>query len=203
MMTEEDTYRTLKQPSTGEFRERGSKFLAFAYPVEDERSFRQALEEIKGRYADASHHCYAYIFSPGNPVSKSNDAGEPANTAGKPILRQILSKELMNTGIIVVRYFGGKLLGVPGLINAYGNAALSAIENAGIITKVIENEYVLEVDYKFQNEAFRFLKIQQAGILLQLQEEKLRLVFSVRRSKASQMLNSSHDFHNFTVKLKA
>ena len=134
-----DTYKTIVDKSQGEFKDKGSKFIALAFEVNTEEEVKNILAEIKKEHYNAAHHCYAYILTPSKQIQKSNDDREPNNTAGKPILRAILSHNLTNTLVVVVRYFGGKLLGVPGLIQAYGEAAtLMAVRPRGRLYRFIE-----------------------------------------------------------------
>lgn len=128
-----DEYLTISKPSEGLFKDRGSKFLAFAYPVSSEDEIKEIQEHLRSEYHDARHHCYAYMLGKDKNVFRANDDGEPSSTAGKPILGQIKSYDLTNILIVVIRYFGGTKLGVSGLINAYKTAAEEALKNAKII----------------------------------------------------------------------
>ena len=130
-----DTYRTLKSPSEGIYKEKGSKFLAFAFPVNNEGDIKEKLEEIRKAYHDARHHCYAWVLGADKSRFRANDDGEPSNSAGKPILGKLQSHDLSQILIIVVRYFGGVKLGVGGLINAYRSAADDAIQNGTIVKR--------------------------------------------------------------------
>ena len=132
-MSTADKYLTIEKNSDGIFKDRGSKFLAFAYPVSSPEEIKIILAELRKKYHDARHHCYAYMLGAEKETYRSNDDGEPSSSAGKPILGQIQSNNLSNILIVVVRYFGGTLLGVGGLINAYRSAAADAIRNANII----------------------------------------------------------------------
>jgi uncharacterized YigZ family protein len=147
-MPEIDAYNTIKTPSTGEYREKGSKFLAYAFEIESEKEFKTHLDKLKKEHFKARHHCFALIIGAEGDFHRYNDDGEPSGTAGLPIFNQIRSFGLSNIAIIVVRYFGGTKLGVPGLINAYKSAANDALKNADIIEKYIEDEIVIE--YKFE-----------------------------------------------------
>ncbi len=131
-----DTFLTIKDISSGSYRESGSRFLSFAYPVGREEDIETILENIRKVYHDATHHCYAYILENDPPVFKAHDAGEPRHSAGDPILNQIRSAGVYNVLVVVIRYFGGTKLGIPGLTNAYKLAARSALENAVIIKAV-------------------------------------------------------------------
>lgn len=151
-------FRTIKEPSEGLFKDRGSKFNAFAFPVRNEAEIKEILDNLKKEYHDARHHCYAWRLGP-NPVTfRANDDGEPSSSAGKPILNQIEKADLINVLVVVIRYFGGTLLGVGGLINAYRTAAESAIRNSRIIRKKIQHHYTLRFEYARMNEVMTVMK---------------------------------------------
>ncbi len=143
-------YNTIKSNARAEFKDRGSSFFGYAFKIKTKAEFDNWLKKVKQKYPDATHHCWAYMLHPDKSESHSSDDGEPANSAGKPILRAIQSKELTQIGIVVVRYYGGVNLGIPGLINAYGNAANYAIEKATITHCDILEYY--EVKAQFGNE---------------------------------------------------
>ena len=134
----EDTYKILVEEGDGLYKEKGSKFIAKAFAVHSEEEVKARVAEFKKQYFDARHHCYAFIMNPDKSCYRSADDGEPSGPAGKPILNQILSKDVTNVCVVVVRYFGGIKLGVPGLINAYKTAAREALDNATIIEKTID-----------------------------------------------------------------
>ena len=154
----DDTYRTLAAPSEGLYKEKGSKFLAFAYPVHNLEEIKAHLEQLRKDYFDARHHCYAYILGPRKDAFRANDDGEPSGTGGRPIHGQLLSADLTDTLIVVVRYFGGILLGASGLANAYKTAARDAIDHATIIEKTIDARYRLLFEYVTMNDVMRILK---------------------------------------------
>jgi len=162
-----DTYQTLADPSYGEFKDRGSKFQAYAFPFDDENELAEHLKEIKKLHPKARHHCYAYRIGMDKTVYRANDDGEPSGTAGKPILGQLDSFEVTNTLIIVIRYFGGTLLGASGLINAYRNAAAEALKEADIIEKTIKDIYRLTFDYALMSDVMNSLKKLNFEILKQ------------------------------------
>ena len=140
----DDTYKILVGEGDGLYKDKGSKFIAKAFPVHSEDEVKARVAEFKKQYFDARHHCYAFIMNPDKSCYRSADDGEPSGTAGKPILNQILSKDVTNVCVVVVRYFGGIKLGVPGLIAAYKAAAKEALENATIIEKTIDEVYSVE-----------------------------------------------------------
>ena len=195
-----DTYKILQSPCEGVFKDRGSKFMAYAFPIFREDELKPILHQIKKEHFAAAHHCYAYVLGAGKEIEKANDDREPVNTAGKPILRSILSKDLTNTVVIVVRYFGGKLLGVSGLINAYGEAANDALNNGIIIEKIVCEQYQLSFEYEQENEAFRIIKHFGLKILQHHHTEKISLIFEVRKSQADQVIKAIKEKHFFEVK---
>jgi len=143
----DDTYKTIEKKSEGEFKDKGSKFISLAYPVSSEKEVKQILTEVRNAYSEASHHCYAYIIGHDKLKYHYSDDKERFGMAGKPIFHQIQLKDLTNTLVIVVRYFGGTILGIPGLINAYKRASLDALNNASYITKTIYDVYQANFDY--------------------------------------------------------
>lgn len=153
-----DEYKTIEKPSQGSFREKGSKFLAFAIPVSSEQEVKQQLNALRKQYYDATHHCYAYILGFDKSAYRLNDDGEPSGTAGRPIYGQLLSADLTNTLIVVVRYYGGTNLGVPGLIHAYKTAAQEALSNAMILTKIVKETYEIEYPYDEMNDVMKIIK---------------------------------------------
>lgn len=177
-----DSYRSILEPSTGEFKDRGSKFLAFAWPVESEEHFHAHLDNLKKEHPKARHHCYAYRLGMDLNLFRANDDGEPGGTAGKPILGQIDSFALTNTGIVVVRYFGGTLLGTSGLINAYRSSARAALETAVVIEKYIVQEIDLSCNYEQLSGVLNALNKFEHHILKQEYTDMgACLLFSVRK----------------------
>lgn len=160
-------YNTIAKPSYAEFKDRGSKFLGYAYPIETVEDFKKYLQELKKLHPKAVHHCFAYRIGTDGNNFRSSDDGEPSGTAGKPILGQIDSKEITNVAIIVVRYWGGTLLGVPGLINAYKTASALALQVVPIVQKQIEKKYDLHFDYTQLNNVMRILKQYNCTIISQ------------------------------------
>ena len=180
----EDTYHTIAAPAQGIYKEKGSKFLAFAYPVTTTDEVRAHLDRLRKEYFDARHHCYAYILGPSKDAYRLNDDGEPSGTGGRPIHGQLLSADLTDTLIVVVRYFGGILLGASGLANAYKAAARDAISHATILERTIDVTYHLQFPYTLLNDVMRILKEQ--GITSRNQQFELdcRLDISVRQSQS-------------------
>jgi uncharacterized YigZ family protein len=160
-------YFTIDKTSVAEFKDRGSKFIAYAYPVTTTDEFKQYLQALKKEHPKAVHHCFAYrIGTDGNNFRVSDD-GEPSGSAGRPILGQIDSKEMMNVAVVVVRYFGGTLLGVPGLINAYKTSASLALQVVPVVQKQIEVVYQLQFDYTQMNDVMMVLKQFACSIISQ------------------------------------
>ncbi|KWW30213.1 MAG: hypothetical protein AUK63_1074 [bacterium P3] len=154
----DDTYHTIAGPSEGLYKEKGSKFLSFAYPVVSQDEVKGHLDRLRKDYFDARHHCYAYILGPNKDAWRANDDGEPGGTGGRPIYGQLLSADLTDTLVVVVRYFGGILLGASGLANAYKAAARDAISHACIVERTIDVRYRLHFEYPLMNEVMRLLK---------------------------------------------
>ncbi len=153
-----DCYKSIAELSTGIFKDNGSKFLAFAYPVTSEEEVKPIIQQLKKEYFDARHHCYAYRIGHTGAIWRMNDDGEPSSTAGRPIYGQILSAELSDILVVVVRYFGGIKLGVPGLIRAYKSSTADAIANATIIDKIATEPFRIIFDYLQMNTVMKRLK---------------------------------------------
>lgn len=186
----DDTYKTIAGPSEGIYREKGSKFIALAFPVETEAMVKDKLAEIQKQYFDARHHCYSYILGPNKDAYRINDNGEPSGTAGRPIHGQLLSKDLTNILVIVVRYFGGTKLGVSGLINAYKTATKEALEAASIIEKTVDELYMIRFDYTEMNNVMQILKDSYISILSQDYNEGYQIQFKVRRREADRFVSA-------------
>lgn len=161
------TYTTITAPATAEFRDRGSKFLAYAYPLKSVEEVKSIIADLKKEHPKAVHHCYAYRMGIEGTVYRANDDGEPSGSAGRPILGQIDSAGLTNVLVVVVRYFGGTLLGVPGLINAYKTVTTDALAAIERVEKNIEFPVKLSFDYTIMNEVMTVLKQFEANIMKQ------------------------------------
>lgn len=188
-----DTFKSISGPSEGLYKEKGSKFLAFAYPVVSEEEVRTVLDRIRKEYYDARHHCYAYRLGLTGNVWRYNDDGEPSSTAGRPIYGQILSRELSDVLIVVVRYFGGTKLGVPGLIRAYKTAAADALDHARTVEKVASERYAVTFDYVAMDRVMRILKdigIQPSGYTA---EDACRMEMDVRLGDAERFRQRMED----------
>lgn len=183
----DDTYRTIAAPSEGLFSDRGSKFIAFLQPLNDETELRGVLAEIKAIHPKARHFCWAYRLSPDRQVFRVNDDGEPSGTAGRPILNTLLSHDLTNVILVVVRYFGGTLLGVPGLINAYKTAAAQAVSNATIEERTIDSVYELKFPHAAMNEVMRIVKDENIKITDTQYDENYALTLKFRQTAANRI----------------
>lgn len=197
-----DSYNSISKPSSGSYRDLGSKFLSFAYPVSDEEEVKELLESIKREYHDARHHCYAYRIGLDGELWRANDDGEPSSSAGRPILGQLLSYQLSDIVIFVVRYFGGTKLGIPGLIRAYRAAAKEAIESAQIVEKRVLKRVIFSFDYIAMEPVMRLLKSFELTFINQ--EYLLRPLFelSIRASQYDSLLNSLLEIEGVTIEKK-
>lgn len=193
MMLFTDTYFTITQNTTGEFKDKGSKFLGFAYPIKSEEEGKEILKLLKKEHSQANHHCWAMVLGAGKEFQKSTDDREPANTAGKPILRAILQKDITNVMVVVVRYFGGKLLGIPGLINAYHEAGVAALQNANIVEKQVIEQYQLEVAFNLHNQLYKVGKNNGMKVYTNDYLNPNSIIFEVRKMKADEVKKQLKD----------
>ncbi len=177
-----DTYLTLEASATAALRERSSKFLSFAWPVHDEEQIREHLEALRKEYYDATHHCYAWRLGPQGERFRANDDGEPSGTAGRPILGQMLSREVTDCLVVVVRYFGGTKLGVPGLIAAYKESAAAVLDAAQIVERTVDRRVEIEFSYLVMNDVMRVVKEEQPRIEKQEFDNLCRMRVAVRES---------------------
>ena len=198
-MNNDDTYRMLATRGEGLYKEKGSKFIAETFIVMNEDEAKAAIAGVKKQYFDARHHCYAYMIGPDKKVFRSSDDGEPSGTAGKPILNQILSKDVTNVCVVVTRYFGGIKLGTSGLINAYKTAARDALDNAQVVEKTINEFYSLEFEYPLMNEVMRIMKEEDLEQLNPRFELDCYLEFSTRKNGASRIFEKFNNL--FGVKI--
>jgi len=189
-------YHTIDRQASEEFKDRGSKFIAYAYPVADSEAFKKYLCELKKEHPKAVHHCFAYRIGITGDNFRVSDDGEPSGTAGKPILGQIDSRSLTNTAVIVVRYFGGTLLGVPGLINAYKTATALVLQTIPIIQKQVEQPYMIRFDYTQVNDVMQILKQGNCSVL----EQDLQLFSSIKagipNGRVDEVLHRLGDLRN-------
>jgi len=201
-MLPDDTYKTISAESKGSYKEKGSKFFAFIFPVISEDEVKEKLAMLRKEYHDARHHCYAYRLGFDKSAFRSNDDGEPSGTAGRPIYGQILSHDLTQILIVVIRYFGGIKLGVPGLINAYKTATTDALVKTRIITKTIHEEYQVQFDYTVMNSVMKVLKDEDAVIIRQEFENSCKLEFSIRKNSGNKISARLQKISNVSLTLQ-
>ncbi|HSJ69847.1 MAG TPA: YigZ family protein [Anditalea sp.] len=195
----DDTFLTLKEESEGLYKEKGSKFLAFAYPVNDEEEIKEKLEALRKKYYDARHHCYAYILGKEKENYRANDDGEPNHSAGDPILGQIRSNDLTNVLIVVIRYFGGTKLGVGGLITAYKTAAAEAIISNEIITEIVTKKIKFTFDYLDMNDVMRLIKEFELEIKGQNFDNSCSMTIKVREGNYDQVLYRLNEISSVNI----
>jgi uncharacterized YigZ family protein len=199
-MEDKGVYKTIAQLSSAEFKDRGSKFIAFAFPVETPDDFKQQLQVLKKEHPKAVHHCFAYRIGTDGNNFRSSDDGEPSGTAGKPILGQIDSKGITNVAIIVVRYWGGTLLGVPGLIHAYKTAAALALQVTPVVERQIEVNYSVEFDYTMMNEVMMILKQFNCNILSNEMQLFCVIKTGVPKNRLDEVVYRLNDLQNVVIK---
>jgi len=195
------SYLTIKEKSEGLYKEKGSKFIAYAYPVSNDPEVKEIVAGLKKEFHDARHHCYAFRLGADLSFFRTNDDGEPSGTAGKPILGQIQSFQLTNILIVVVRYFGGTKLGVGGLIQAYKESTKNALENSSIIEKNIENHYELIFSYEQLPEVMKTLKLLKAVITNQETDSNYRLFCTIPLINSPVLEEKLKRIPNFEMKL--
>lgn len=199
-MEEVYSYKTITKVSEGLYKEKGSKFIALLYPSSSPEQFNEIYARVKKEYHDARHHCYAYRFDPEKEQVRSSDDGEPSGTAGKPILNQLYSFELLNVTLIVVRYFGGTKLGVSGLIRAYKLAAIDAIHNNTVITKHLTNHLTLKFSYPLMNDVMRVIKEEKLKIIDQVLEMDCLVHIEIKKSAFDRVLNRLKKIRKLEIK---
>ncbi len=198
-MSEPDFYYTIQKTATAEHKEKGSRFLAFAFPVQNINEAKEKLQALKKEHPKANHHCFAYRIGLDRNNFRASDDGEPSGTAGKPILGQIDSKNVTDTMVIVVRYFGGTLLGVPGLITAYKTAASLVLQLIPVVQKPVLISYLLSFDYTLLNEVMMIVK--QYNCVIQQQEISMfcSLKLGIQQSNFQLVLNRLNDIRNIEI----
>ncbi len=184
----DDTYRTIASPVEGIYKDKGSKFIAYAYPLKDEARVKELVAGLKAQHPKARHHCWAWRLSPNRSVFRVNDDGEPSGTAGRPILNALLSADVTDVLVVVVRYFGGTLLGVPGLINAYRSATQEALSIADIVERTVNDVYEVSFDYPMMNEVMRIVKDEALVVLDQRFDMRCAVRMDVRQQQVEQVL---------------
>ncbi|MBT8255907.1 MAG: YigZ family protein [Bacteroidia bacterium] len=201
MNSEKDTYNTIRKPSTEVlFKDRGSKFYGYAYPVDSEEEIKESLDTLKKQHHAARHFCYAWYLGETYDRSRANDDGEPTNSAGMPILGQLQAFELTNVLVVVVRYFGGTKLGVGGLMKAYKQTAKTAIENSPIVKRTIDERLRLHFEYAQLNMAMRIIKEQELKIVHQKLEMDCEIIVAVRRKEVDRIFELLENTFKISVK---
>jgi len=195
-----DVYKTIEKESTGYFKDKGSKFYSYAYPLTNEEDVKEIISKLKKEHHSARHHCYAWRLGTEEIRTRANDDGEPSSTAGKPILGQLQSYEVTNILVVVVRYFGGTLLGVSGLINAYKNATIEALNNADIKTRLIENIFELTFEYEVLNTVMQVTKQENLNIVNTDFQENCKLTFTIRKTESLKVEAIFENIYGVTIK---
>jgi len=185
----EDTYLTLPSMSEGLYKDKGSKFYSFAFPVTAKEQIKSIVEDFRKKYHDARHVCYAYRIHPTMIETRANDDGEPSGTAGKPILGVLVSKDLVNVLVVVVRYFGGTLLGTSGLITAYREATLDAIDHNEIIEKKVEVSFTIYFGYLVMNDVMKIIKDENPTVLEQSFDNDCKMLLQIRVRDYDKIIN--------------
>ena len=201
-MPEKEFYFTIAKPAIAEFKDRGSKFIAYAYPVIGVSDFKMAIQNLKKENPKATHHCFAYRIGTDGNNFRASDDGEPSGTAGKPILGQIDSKQLTNIAVIVVRYFGGSLLGVPGLINAYKTATSLVLQVTPVIQKQVEVKYSIAFDYTRMNEVMVVLKQFNCTIIGQEMQLFCNISTGIPKNRLSDVLYRLNEIQNVKAEIE-
>lgn len=197
----DDFYRTIEKPAEGLFRDRNSKFLAFGFPVGTAGQVTDILTTLRKKYHDARHHCYAYRIGSQKGVFKFNDDGEPSGTAGKPIYNQIVANDLSDVLVVVVRYFGGTLLGTGGLINAYKSATAEMFLNASFVIKYISTCYLLEFPYDKMNAVMKLLKEEDLIPIEPVYGESCSLKVLIRKGRVGGFIQKSSVFKEINIQI--
>lgn len=194
-----DYFYTIDKSACEIFKDRGSRFIAYAYPLADAKSFKKYLQDLKKEHTKAVHHCFAYRLGLNTDNFRSSDDGEPGGVAGKQILAQIDSRQLTNISVIVVRYFGGSLLGVPGLINAYKTATALVLQTIPIVQKQVEHLYSIEVEYTRLHDIIHVLK--QANCKIHKQDNQLfsTVITGIPQSRLELVLSQLREFYNIQI----
>ena len=196
-----DSYKTIARAAETTYRQLSSKFLVYAYPVESEEEIKEYLDALRKRWYDATHHCYAWRLGPHGEQFRANDDGEPSSTAGKPILGQLLSQEITNCLVVVVRYFGGTKLGVPGLIAAYKESTAQVLAECEIVEKTVDVTMRVEFSYVAMNDIMRIVKDMQPRIVDQQFDNLCIMTLSIRESESEQLLGRLEKVEGATVEV--
>ena len=200
---DKDVYKTIDKASTEAlFKDRGSKFYGYAFPVTNEDEIKEKIEFLKKQHYNARHWCYAWQLGMKYEKYRANDDGEPTNSAGTPIYGQLQAFEVTNVLVVVVRYFGGTKLGIGGLIKAYKTAAKLALENSEIIQKTINEEFILQFNYSEMNKVMRIVKEEQISIINQKLDLNCMYTISVRKKEADKVFKLFNETYKVLIKKK-
>ncbi|GAB3930533.1 IMPACT family protein [Mucilaginibacter myungsuensis] len=196
----DDTYQTIANPAEAIFRDKGSKFLSYAYPIRTDAEVKPLIEKLKNEHPKANHHCWAMRLSPDRSVFRVNDDGEPSGTAGRPILNVLLSKNITNVLVVVVRYFGGTLLGVPGLINAYKTSAEMALAESKVIEQTLQDVYTVSFGYLQMNEVMKVIKDAQLNVIKQDFDNNCSITIAIRKMQVNPVLAKLESIDGLSAK---
>lgn len=196
----EDTYKEINESTEGFFKDRGSKFISHSFLVKNEDEIKQHLQELRKKYYDARHHCYSWVLNPDKLAYRINDDGEPSGSAGRPIYGQLQSYDLTNILVVVIRYFGGTKLGIPGLINAYKTATKDALNQAQINTLYVKDVYKVTFQYPDMNIVMKILKDEELDQFDQDFGIDCKLKFSVRKLESERVFEKFRKIHTLSIK---
>ena len=195
------SFKTIKSPLENILlKEKGSKFIGFAFPVNNEAEIKSALEKVRTEHPKATHHCYAFRLGIEGEIYRANDDGEPSGSAGLPIYNQLLANELTHILLIVVRYYGGTKLGVSGLVKTYKESAKLTLEESEIITKDLESEVEIEFDFNKQNQIFTLLNKFDGKILNFFSEEQCKIIAKINTSQKENISEQLSEMQNISFK---
>lgn len=198
-----DSYKTIARPAETTYRQLSSKFLVYAYPVETEAEIKEYLDALRKRWFDATHHCYAWRLGAKGEQFRANDDGEPSSTAGKPILGQLLSQEVTNCLVVVVRYFGGTKLGVPGLIAAYKESAALVLSECEIVERTVDVVIDVSFSYIAMNDVMRIVKDMQPKVVNQVFDNLCTMTLSIREGDSEQLIGRLEKVEGATVEVRS
>ena len=199
----QDSYKTIARPAETTYRQLSSKFLVYAYPVETEAEIKEYLDALRKRWFDATHHCYAWRLGAKAEHFRANDDGEPSSTAGKPILGQLLSQEITNCLVVVVRYFGGTKLGVPGLIAAYKESTALVLSECEIVERTVDVVVEVSFSYVVMNDVMRIVKDMQPRVVDQVFDNLCTMTLSIREGDSEQLIGRLDKVEGATVEVKS
>ena len=199
----QDSYKTIARPAETTYRQLSSKFLVYAYPVETEAEIKEYLDALRKRWFDATHHCYAWRLGAKGEHFRANDDGEPSSTAGKPILGQLLSQEITNCLVVVVRYFGGTKLGVPGLIAAYKESTALVLSECEIVERTVDVVVEVSFSYVVMNDVMRIVKDMQPKVVDQVFDNLCTMTLSIREGDSEQLIGRLDKVEGATVEVKS